>query len=68
MVSSAARWNITRLRSLGFVVTAGVDQMRLRQQHSEEAFTINVLRVIVAPASQPKLFAMRDKTAPFSFM
>jgi hypothetical protein len=42
--------------------------MRLRQQHSEEAFTINVLRVIVAPASQPKLFAMRDKTAPFSFM
>jgi transcriptional regulator with XRE-family HTH domain len=58
---------IDALRSLGFVVTAGVDQMRLRPQHSEEAFTMNVLHVVVAPASEPKLFAMRDKTTQVSF-
>jgi transcriptional regulator with XRE-family HTH domain len=58
---------IDALRSLGFVVTAGVDQMRLRSEHAQEAFTMTVLHVVVAPTSEPKLFAMRDKTAQVSF-
>jgi transcriptional regulator with XRE-family HTH domain len=58
---------IENLKSLGFVVTAGIDEMRLRIPNSEGTFSMNVLRVVVAPESEPKLFALRDKTAPVSF-
>jgi hypothetical protein len=49
------------LAALGFTITAGADPMRLRSQHSDQAFTLTVLRVVVAPAGEPKMFAMRDK-------
>ena len=59
--------DIDKLTSLGMVITAGADTMRLKSQQSDIVFSLSVLRVVVAPAAQPKTFAVRDKTASVSF-
>jgi hypothetical protein len=38
-----------------------------RSEHIENPFTIDVLHVVISKASEPKLFAMRDRTAPVQF-
>lgn len=52
---------------LGLIITAGNEPLRLRSEHIEKPFTIDVLHIVISTASEPKLFAMRDRTAPVQF-
>lgn len=53
--------------AFGLIVAAGNEPLRLRSEHIEKPFTIDVLHVVISKASEPKLFAMRDRTAPVQF-
>jgi hypothetical protein len=55
------------LAGFGLIVAAGSDPLRLRSEHIEKPFTIDVLHLVISKASEPKLFAMRDRTAPVQF-
>jgi hypothetical protein len=57
----------TTLAGFGLIVAAGSEPLRLRSEHIEKPFTIDVLHVVISKASEPKLFAMRDRTAPVQF-
>lgn len=59
--------HFTTLAGFGLVVAAGSEPLRLRSEHIEKPFTIDVLHVVISKASEPKLFAMRDRTAPVQF-
>lgn len=54
---------ITALESLGLVVAVGTDLLRLKTGEGKP-FSMEVLHVIISKADEPKLFALRDKTAP----
>jgi hypothetical protein len=55
------------LTGFGLIVAAGNEPLRLRSEHIEQPFTIDVLHVVISKASAPKLFAMRNRTAPVQF-
>lgn len=59
--------HFTTLAAFGLAVAAGSEPLRLRSEHIENPFTIDVLHVVISKASEPKLFAMRDRTAPVQF-
>lgn len=59
--------HFTALAALGLAVAAGSEPLRLRSEHIENPFRIDVLHVVISKASEPKLFAMRDRTAPVQF-
>jgi hypothetical protein len=51
----------------GLIVAAGSEPLRLLSEYIEKPFTMDVLHVVISKASEPKLFAMRDRTAPVQF-
>ena len=55
------------LAGFGLIVATGSEPLRLRSEHIEKPFTIDVLHIVISKASEPKLFAMRDRTAPVQF-
>jgi hypothetical protein len=55
------------LADFGLVVAVAVDPLRLRGEHIEKPFTMNMLHVVISAADEPKLFAMWDRTAPIQF-
>ena len=57
---------IAELERLGLVVAAGTDVVRLRTGEGAP-FSMEVLRVVISKADEPKLFAIRDKTAAVRF-
>jgi hypothetical protein len=57
---------IARLTGTGLIVAAGCDAMRLVTAGSPEPFGIDVLRVVVSKAEQPRLFAVREITRRLS--
>lgn len=59
--------HFTTLAAFGLAIAAGSEPLRLRSEHIENPFTIDVLHVVISKASEPKLFAMRDRTAPVQF-
>jgi hypothetical protein len=59
--------HFTTLAGFGLIVAAGNEPLRLRSEHIEQPFTIDVLHIVISKASEPKLFAMRDRTAPVQF-
>jgi len=59
--------HLNTLAGFGLIVAAGNEPLRLRSEHIEKPFTIEVLHVVISKASEPKLFAMRDRTAPVQF-
>ena len=59
--------HFTTLAGFGLIVAAGSEPLRLRSEHIEKPFTMDVLHVVISKASEPKLFAMRDRTAPVQF-
>ena len=65
---AALEGHVSRLHAFELVIGAATEELRLRlKQGNTEPFTMEVLRVLVSPASEPKLFLLRDKTAPVSF-
>ena len=59
--------HFTTLAGFGLIVAAGSESLRLRSEHIEKPFTMDVRHVVISKASEPKLFAMRDRTAPVQF-
>jgi transcriptional regulator with XRE-family HTH domain len=59
--------HFTTLAGFGLIVAAGSEPLRLRSEYIEKPFTMDVLHVVISKASEPKLFAMRDRTAPVQF-
>jgi transcriptional regulator with XRE-family HTH domain len=57
-----AQTHVAALEAMGLVVTAGTDLLRLKTDDGKP-FSMEVLHVVVAKADEPKLFALRDKTA-----
>ena len=55
------------LAGFGLIVAAGSEPLRLKSEHVEKPFSIDVLHIVISKASEPKLFAMRDRTAPVQF-
>jgi hypothetical protein len=55
------------LAGFGLIVAVAVDPLRLRGEHIEKPFTMNMLHVVISAADEPKLFAMWDRTAPIQF-
>jgi hypothetical protein len=55
------------LAGFGLIIAAGNEPLRLRSEHVEKPFTIDVLHVVISKASEPKMFAMRDRTVPVQF-
>ena len=55
------------LAGFGLVVAAGNEPLRPRSEHIEKPFTMDVRHVIISKASEPKLVATRDRTAPMQF-
>lgn len=55
------------LKKLGLVVTAGASRIQFRDQPDRAPLRWRVLYVMVSSAHEPKLFLLRDKTAPISF-
>lgn len=59
--------HVDALADFGLVVAVAVDPLRLRGEHIEKPFTMNMLHVVISAADEPKLFAMWDRTAPIQF-
>lgn len=60
--------HVTRLHELGLVIGVSTEDLRMRpQQEGIQPFTMQILRVLVSTAAEPKLFLMRDKTEPVRF-
>jgi hypothetical protein len=57
---------VAALEATGLVVAAGTDLLRLTTADGRP-FSMEVLHVVVSSAHEPKLFALRDKTAPVRF-
>jgi transcriptional regulator with XRE-family HTH domain len=57
---------LAALTALGLVVAVATEPIRMRSERLAP-FTMNVLYVVVSKASEPKLFAVRDRTAPVQF-
>jgi transcriptional regulator with XRE-family HTH domain len=51
--------HFTTLAGFGLIVAARGEPLRLRSEHVEKPFAIDVLHVVISKASEPKLFAMR---------
>jgi len=57
---------LAELERLGLVIAVGTDLLRLRTDEGKP-FSMEVLHVIISKADEPKLFALRDKTAAVRF-
>jgi hypothetical protein len=55
------------LAAFGLIVAAGTELLRLRSEHIPDGFTIDVLHIVISKASEPKLFAMRERSTPVQF-
>ena len=58
--------HVMNLEALGLVVAVGTDLLRLRMADNKP-FSMEVLHVVISKADEPKMFALRDKTAPLRF-
>jgi transcriptional regulator with XRE-family HTH domain len=59
--------SVDRLQAGGLCVAAGLDVMRLVSPASREPWTMEVLRVLVSSAAEPRLTAFREKNRPVRF-
>jgi len=57
---------VVELEGMGLVVAAGTDLLRLKTSDGKP-FSMGVLRIVVSRSDEPKLFALRDRTAPVRF-
>lgn len=59
--------SIERLQASGLCVGIGVDAMRLVTRGSTDPWTMDVLRVLVSSAAEPKTAVLREKNCPVRF-
>ena len=56
-----------RLAGFGLVVAAGNEPLRLRSEHIDKPFTIDVLHVVISKASEQKLLQCGTEQRRFNF-
>jgi transcriptional regulator with XRE-family HTH domain len=59
--------SIDRLQAGGLCVGVGLDAMRLVSPGSPDPWTMDVLRVLVSEAAEPRMAVLREKNCPVRF-